>query len=428
MSFIKPHKFLFALVDCNNFFASCERVFNPKLHQKPIVVLSSNDGCIIARSNEAKALGIPMGAPAFLYEDLFKRSGVEVFSSNFSLYGEMSQRVMQTLTQFSPEMEIYSIDEAFLSLHDSPSLSSEAQNIKSIVQQWTGIPISLGIAPTKTLAKVANKYAKKHKKEGFCILKEENDIRVILSHFPVEDVWGVGRQTAQLLVRNGIRNAWDLACMDDCWVRKRLSVTGLRMIWELRGISCLSLDDAPISKRSIISSRSFGKEITKEEDLAEALSEYVSSAATRLRRQNGVATYLEVFLHTNKHKNQDNFYFNSIQVHLPEPSNFTPLLIQYAKFGLQKIYRDDLFYKKIGVMLGGLISTQSVQQDLFRESRVNFQKQQKLMQIMDETNAKLGKNTLQFAAQGIKKFWKSKHEKKSSHFTTAWDEILTIRI
>jgi len=424
MSSIKPDKWdkpLFALVDCNNFYASCERVFNPQLVGQPIVVLSNNDGCVIARSNEAKALNIPMGAPFFQYQDFFKRNRVFVFSSNFTLYGDMSQRVMQTLAQFSQELEIYSIDEAFLQLERDQI--AHAQKIKRTVYQWTGIPVSIGIAPTKTLAKIANRHAKKYFPEGVFILNEESVREKVLKALDVQDVWGIVSQMSVFFYRNRIRTAWELACIDDRWIQKNLSITALRTVWELRGISCLTLEEAAPPKKSIVCSRSFSSPIFREIDLAEALSSYVSSAAEKLRGQASVASYLEVFLNTSRFKEE--YYSNSIHITLPIPTDYTPTLIQSAKQGLHKLYRKDLAYKKVGILLGGIISNQAIQQDLFVPMNP---KCSTLMQLMDQTNAKYGKDTLKFAAQGTEQPWKRKCKIKMMHFTTSWEDLLQINI
>ncbi|MBA2367533.1 MAG: Y-family DNA polymerase [Candidatus Protochlamydia sp.] len=429
MSLTKPDKpaVLFALLDCNNFYASCERVFNPRLRGKAVVILSNNDGCVIARSNEAKALGIPMGAPFFKYADLLKRHRVAVFSSNYTLYGQMSQRVMRTLAPFAPDLEIYSIDEAFFSLLDTPSLYSDAAQIKQVVYQWTGIPVSIGIAGTKTLAKAANRYAKKYLPEKGCFIINDASIREkILIDMPVEDVWGIGRQLKERLARKGIRTAWEFACMDDDWVKKNLSVVGLRTVWELRGISCLSLEEEASPKKSIMSSKSFGSDVYAIEDLAEALSSYTASAAERLRDQNSLASFLEVFIHTSRFKEE--YYSNAVHITLPVPSDFTPHLIQFAKSGLQKIYKKGCPYKKIGVMLGGIVSNEALQQDLFVENKIPDPRHRIIMELMDRTNAKYGKDTLKMAAQGILQPWKARRNKCTSKFTTSWDHLLKIDI
>lgn len=424
----KPGSPLFGLIDCNNFYVSCERVFNPKLCNKPVVVLSNNDGCVVARSNEAKKLGIPMGAPFFQYKDLFLRHRVCVFSSNYTLYGQMSHRVMQTLEQFTPDLEIYSIDEAFLQFFQDSSLLAKTRQIKQTVHQWTGIPISIGIAPTKTLAKVANRHAKKNPScEGAFILNDEKAREDILKDLEVQDVWGIGQQISALLRRNGIRSAWDLACADDQWVKKNLSVVGLRTVWELRGVSCLNLEMTVSPRKSIVCSRSFGREVFSETDLAEALSSYVASAAERLRNQESLTSFLEVFLNTNRFK-EGSYYGQTVHITLPIPSDYTPNLIHYAKDGLKKIYKSGLAYKKIGVMLGGIVSNRAVQQNLFIKHSELDEKHRTLMQLMDKMNAKYGKETLKLAAQGIHPSWKMKRDKCTNHFTTRWDSLLQIKI
>lgn len=418
---------LFALVDCNNFYVSCERVFKPRLCNKPVVVLSNNDGCVIARSNEAKALGIPMGAPAFKFAEIFKKNRVIVYSSNYALYGEMSHRVMSTLSQFSPDMEIYSIDEAFLLFNERPP-DDYVNHIRQTVLQWTGIPVSIGLAPTKTLAKAANKYAKKHlPKQGYFILEDPSLQQKILTEFPVEDVWGIGKQITAFLRRNDIRTAWELACADDAWIRKNLSVVVLRTVWELRGISCLSLQEAAPPKKSIVCSRSFGTEVSTEEELAEALSTYTARAAEKLRGQESAASFIEVFLHTNRFK-EGNFYANASQIVLTEPTDYTPHLIKLAKKCLHKIFKAGFTYKKVGVLLGGLVTSTSIQQDLFNQTRPSPEKRNRLMEMLDQTNARYGADTLKLAAQGIEQGWKAKRSKCSSHYTTAWDDLLTIII
>lgn len=423
----KRSRDLIALVDCNNFYASCERVFNPRLWHKPLVVLSNNDGCVVARSNEAKALGIPMGAPAFEYAPLFKCHQVVVLSSNYTLYGQMSHRVMQTLSQFSPEMEIYSIDEAFLHMENSPSLPSELRQIKEKVTQWTGIPVSIGAAPTKTLAKVANKYAKKKlPREGFMILSEEKLREEILTSFPVGDVWGIGPQKTAFLCRNGIKTAWELACAEDKWIEKNLTITGLRTAWELRGIACMPLEEFAPSKKSIVCSRSFGREVFKKAELEEALANYAASAAERLREQKSAASFLEVFLSTSRFK-EGNYYANSIHVALPQPTDYTPHLIHFAKIGLSRIFKEGFAYKKIGVMMGGLACSDSLQQTLFLMSQLSDEKQRIIMRFMDHANAKYGGEALKYAAQGIKKEWSMRRNRCTARFTTSWDDLLTIQ-
>lgn len=426
MSSINPNSSFFALVDCNNFYVSCERVFNPRLWNKPVVILSNNDGCVISRSNEAKALGIPMGAPAFKYAEIFEANRVFVLSSNFALYGEMSQRVMQLLSEYTSEFEIYSIDEAFL-LMENPS-TEEICTIRRKILQATGIPVSIGVAPTKTLAKAANFFVKKHTLPSGCLILSDDTMRKeLLSHMSVEEIWGIGRRISKTLHCHQIYTATDLVNASDHWIKKNLSVVGLRTVWELRGISCLAQEEVPAPKKSIISSRSFGIEVKEELHLAEAVSNYMATAAEKLRDQESVASFLEVFITTNRFK-EGPAYTNSIHIQLPQPTDYTPLLIHYAKHGLNKIFKKGYSYKKAGVLLGGIVSNRALQQDLFTQGKPSIEKQQKLMRILDHTNNKYGKNALKLASQGISKPWQSKRTLSSPRYTTCWEETLLIRI
>lgn len=425
MSSTEHNKILYALVDCNNFFVSCERVFDPRLIGRPVVVLSSNDGCVVARSKEAKMLGIPMGAPAFKYADLFRNYNVKVLSSNFTLYADMSSRVMRTLERFSPDVQIYSIDEAFLIL-DASEIVPYCQEIKRIVLKHTGIPISIGIGSTMTLAKVANDIAKKEQQGVFSLENPEVQEKV-LQQLPVEDVWGIGRRIADFLHRQNIHTAGEFKDADDQWIRKNLSVVGLRMAWELRGISCLSMEETPPPKKSITCSRSFSRPVSDLDELLEAISSYTARAAEKLRDQQSLASYIDVFLMTNQH-HESPYYANQIQIILPQPSDYTPKLIHYAKEGLSRIFREGLLYKKTGLILGGLVSGLAYQLDLFVERNGQQEKEQAIMQVMDRLNQQYGRKIIKTAAEGIEQPWKSKRENCTPHYTTCWNEILTIRI
>lgn len=412
---------LIALVDCNNFFVSCERVFNPKFLNKPVVVLSSNDGCVVARSKEAKKLGVPMGAPAFQYANLFHAHRMAVLSSNFFLYGDMSERVMQTLASFSPDLEIYSIDEAFIPLV-SASPEKIAQEMRQKVLKWTGIPVSIGLAQTKTLAKIANYLAKNFpEKEGVCVLSEGID--GILDRFPVEEVWGIGRKTAAFLKKHGIFTAKEFKDAEDGWIKKHLTVVGLRMAWELRGIRCFELHEEHAPKKSIMTSRSFGQPVLTEESLGEAVSAFTARAAEKLRSQKSVAHYLEVFIMTSPH-HPAGYYANQARMILSEPSAYTPELITCAKKCLKGIFKEGLHYKKAGVLLGGIIPDSCYQADLFTPRQST--KKQAVMDLIDQMNSK--SSVIRFAAEGIKKEWKTKKERCTPHYTTNWSELLTIRI
>ncbi|MCC5832327.1 MAG: Y-family DNA polymerase [Chlamydiales bacterium] len=405
-----------ALVDCNNFYASCERVFNPKLRGRPLVVLSNNDGCIVARSSEAKALGIPMGAPYFQWADFMRARDVVVCSSNYALYGDLSYRVMRTLERFNPEMEIYSIDEAFLWVGDLEDPVDHCRAIREKVLRWTGIPVSIGIAPTKTLAKVATRIAKKLE-EGVHL---PEDFAPILEEMPVGDIWGIGRRLAQFLSKRGVHTAAQLRDKEEAWVRKNLTVVGLRLVWELRGISCLPLDQAPSAKQSIMTSRSFGRPILSKEELAEAIAAYAARGAEKLREEGRVASWLEVFI-TGKE------YAKQAHLVLPEPTSFTPTLISYAKQGLETLYRAGHAYKKAGILLGGLVPENSFQRDLFVD-RTDGEKKRAAMALLDYANQKFGYAALKFAAEGIERPWRMKRELRSPCFTTRWDDLLTIHI
>ncbi len=424
---IASNKKFYALIDCNNFFVSCERVFDSHLIKKPVVVLSSNDGCVIARSKEAKSLGIPMGAPAFEYANLFRNYNVKVLSSNFTLYADMSSRVMRTLERFSPDIQIYSIDEAFLVL-EGDNLASYCHEIKHTVLKHTGIPISIGIGSTMTLSKVANDIAKKDASCQSVFSLENLEIKEkVLDKLPVQDVWGIGRRIADFLHRQNIHTAGEFKNADDHWIRKNLSVVGLRMAWELRGISCLSFEETPPPKKTITCSRSFSRHITELEELLEAISTYTSRAAEKLRDQESLASHMNVFLMTNRHLDSP-YYVNQVQLTLPQPSNYTPKLIHYAKEGLKRIFREGLQYKKTGLTLGGIVSIHAYQLDLFVEKNKLQEKEQVLMQLMDQLNHQYGRKIVKTAAEGIEQPWQSKREKCTPHYTTCWDDLLTIKI
>ncbi|NGX45187.1 MAG: DNA polymerase IV 1 [Chlamydiae bacterium] len=407
MSSTRPGNFF--LVDCNSFYVSCERVFDPKLAKRAVVVLSNNDGCVIARSKEAKALGIPMGAPAYQYAPLFKAKGVEVFSSNYTLYGDMSHRVMQVLAQFSPDMEEYSIDEAFLFIETIDPVEF-GREIKERVFQWTGIPVSVGIAKTKTLAKVANHHAKG--RTGVCLL--DRDVEAHLSQLPVEKVWGVGRRLAERLAAHGIRTAAQFCQKEPSWIRKQFSVTLEKTTLELRGISCLQLDDIVAPKKSITCSRSFGNTISQLDELSESLASFVARAARKLRKQSSEASSLTIFLSTSPFIAKS--YARSVTIDLPEPTSYTPALIQAAKRCLKTLFRPDYPYKKTGVILGGIIPKNSHQQDLFGLTIHEQEKQSRLMQTAD----RLSPRGVRFADEGA---CNQRRQATSPHSTTNWNKL-----
>ncbi|MCX7908468.1 MAG: Y-family DNA polymerase [Ignavibacteria bacterium] len=422
---------MLALVDCNNFYVSCERVFNPKLENRPVVVLSNNDGCIVARSEEAKALGIPMGAPLFQYKEFLDKNNVIALSSNYTLYGDMSERVMNTLAQFTPSIEIYSIDEAFLDLSklanigtDSHKLFDYGMKIKQTVYKWTGIPVSIGISHTKVLSKVASKIAKKNK--GVCVLNSQEEIKEALANFDIEDIWGIGRAYTNFLRKNKINTAYEFASAPDHWIQKHLTIVGLRIAKELRGEKCIDIEDQPVPRKSVGSQKSFGELQTDFFVLFNALSSYIDECSRKLRSQKSVANIMGVFVATNPFNPNEPQYFQSKFVRLPVPSNFTGELIRYGYSLLKEIFREGYKYKRVGVIFSGLSSQDSFQYNLF--DRLNREKVFRLMEIYDSINKKYGKGTLRFSAQGTNKVWKMKQEHLSEHFTTEWEEILTINL
>ena len=414
---------IFALVDCNNFYASCERVFNPRLEGKPIVVLSNNDGCVVARSNEAKALGIGMGVPEFQIRPMLRAHHVQVFSSNYTLYGDMSQRVMETLEQFCPDLEVYSIDEAFLSLvgFERRNLTDYGQQIRQTVKQWTGIPVSVGIAETKTLAKIANRIAKRTPDMGgVCDFLTCPDREALLSRVAVEDVWGIGPNHAHMLTQHGITTAFQLRRVDDQWIRKRMGIVGLRLVMELRGVSCLDLEQCPAPKQSLTCSRAFGKLISTLGEMEEAVSVYTSRVAEKLRRERLAATVLTVCLTTNEFKEGPQ-YSNALTLNLSVVTDTTSDLIKSALHGIRAIYRDGYLYKKAGVMLTGLVPVSQTQADLFDDR--DRRKSKRLMSALDAINDRWGADTLHYASSGISKPWKTQFHRRSPAYTTDWDSL-----
>jgi DNA polymerase V len=418
---------LFALIDCNNFYVSCERLFQPMLHGKPVVVLSNNDGCVIARSDEAKALGIPMGLPAFKLADLVKEHSIEVFSSNYTLYGDLSARVMTTLTQWTPDVEIYSIDEAFLQL--SPlsldALTAYGQTIRATIHQWTGIPVSIGIGPTKTLAKLANRRAKRSPEaQGVIALTAPGEIEAILSQTPIEDIWGIGPGYTRRLHAHEIRTALQLRDVNDRWVRQELGIVGLRLVWELRGISCLPLERCPPPKQSVMVSRSFGRPITTLIDMREAVATYMTRAAEKLRRHHVAAGVLTVFLMTNRFTDEPQ-YSNSVTLPLPVATQDTADLIQYALQGIEQLFREGYRYQKAGVILTALVPAHQVQTHLFDQQ--DRERSKRLMAAIDTINREWGSGTIRYAAVGLRPAWMMRCARRSPRYTTRWEELAVVR-
>ena len=418
-------KEIFALIDCNSFYCSCERVFRPELRGRPVIVLSNNDGCAVARTDEAKALGIAMGAPYFQIRDLCKKNGVHVFSSNYTLYGDMSRRVMEILSEFTPELEIYSIDEAFLSLRgfEHKDLTQYGEEIRRQVLQQTGIPVSVGIAPSKVLAKVANKISKKNK-SGVLYLKEMPQIDFELKKFPVEDLWGIGRKSAEKLKALQIISAWDLKMADEKKIRKLLTIQGLRILRELHGESCISLELIESDKKQIVSSRSFGQPVLKINDLKEAIANHITTSAEKLRKQNSIAKVLTVFIQTNPF-NKGPQYYNSGYVEMLSGTSNTLKLIHHGFDVLDKIFKSGYEYKKCGVILLDLLPKNGSQIDLFGLSDTT--EDDHLMKVIDDINRFHGRGTLKPAACGTDLFWKMLSEMKSPCYTTRMSELLKVK-
>jgi DNA polymerase V len=416
---------MFALIDCNNFYASCERVFRPDLYGKPVVVLSNNDGCVIARSNEAKALGIPMGAPAFQYQKTFDQQRVAVFSANFVLYGDMSQRVMSILTDFCPNIELYSIDEAFLKLSSTQlsHLSAQIEALKYKVRKWTGIPISIGIAPTKTLAKVANRIAKKfpERTQNIYVIDDEAKRLKALRWLAIEDVWGIGRQHGRFLQEQKVKTAHDFTQQPDEWVQKHLSVNGLRLKNELLGQPMLDLEDTE-AKQNIATTRSFEEDYTTLPQLQERVATFAVACAEKLRRQQSHCNALLVFVRTNRHKKVPQAS-QSIVVRLPYPTSSNLDLTNAALAALERLFQEGLRYKKAGVVLMDFSPEHTPQLGLFEQPNATHPA---LMKAIDHLNGRFGQQKIRLGIQDSQRTWKMKQQHLSPRYTTHIQEIMTI--
>tara|TARA_Y100000389_G_scaffold54515_1_gene50397 strand:- start:4839 stop:6098 length:1260 start_codon:yes stop_codon:yes gene_type:complete len=419
---------MFALVDCNNFYASCERVFQPQWKGKPVVILSNNDGCVIARSNEAKALGIPMGAPAFKYQTQFKRQKIKVFSSNYPLYGDMSSRVMSILERYTPNIELYSIDEAFLQFKgfDLFDLQKEGMKMQKQIKKWTGIPVSVGIAPSKALAKIANKIAKKFAvKTGgvYSIDTEEKRIKA-LKWTSISDVWGIGRQHLQQLEAIGVANAWQFSLLSDDWVRKQMSVLGLRLKKDLQGLPSIQLEEVKAPKKGIATTRSFEGNLTSFSDLEERVSTFASNCAEKMRKQQSSCQALLVFIRSDPHKKDVISYRNSCVLTLPYATNSSIILSRYAILGLRKIFKENIAYKKAGVIIMGLLPTEKRQLNLFEN---NNTKHVALMKSLDKIHKRFGPYQIKLANQDLNRTWKMKQQYLSNRFTTELKDVITVK-
>ena len=419
---------MFALIDCNNFYASCERVFQPKLRNQPIVVLSNNDGCVIARSNEAKILGIPMGAAAYKYEQVFAEKNIHVFSSNYALYGDMSTRVMNLLSEFSPNIEIYSIDEAFLKFdgfETNFNLEEYGNKIRYKVTKGTGIPISVGIAPTKSLAKVANKIAKKYAERTnnvYIIDSEEKKIKA-LKWLPIADVWGIGRNHAKRLSEIKIQTAYDFTQLSEEWVKSNMSIVGVRLLKELRGELCLDIE-IPSDNKNIATTRSFDKNYSDYNWIKERVVTFAVTCAEKLRKQKSCTNAIMVFLHTNKYRQDLPQYAQQVVLKLPYPTNSNIELAKFATIALEKIFKKGFMYKKAGVILMDFTPEHIQQINIFENTNSTHKI---LMETIDHVNHKMGKSKIKLASQDLDRTWKMKQERLSPCYSTRISDIIKVK-
>ena len=414
-----------ALIDCNSFYVSCERLFNPKIRKKPVVVLSNNDGCIISRSNEAKALGIKMGEPYFKAKDIIVKNNVQVFSSNYSLYGDISRRVMRTLKRFNSEIEVYSIDEAFLDLSNfsDDEIESVGIEIRSIILQWTGIPTSIGIAKTKTLSKIANHIAKKEK-SGVVSLIGIEDIDPILEKVEIGDVWGVGRQLTKFYIKNDIYNAKQLKNISNTWIKKSSNVLSSRTAMELRGIYCIDLEIQDSKRKSCVVSRSFGKKVETFQELKESVTNYCLNASEKIRSESLIAKSVTVFLRTSPFQNRGIYYSNSKTIDFPIATDNSIEIVKVAINGLKDIFKRGYKYQKVGVMLSGLSNLEN-KNNLFSSSK--DEKIKSLMRSIDSTNCRYGRSALSLASGGVNKKWNMRRKHSSKIDTVDFRCLPTIK-
>ncbi len=414
-----------ALIDCNSFYVSCERLFNPKIENKPVVVLSNNDGCVISRSTEAKKIGIKMGEPYFKVKELVKKNNVHIFSSNYALYGDISRRVMKTLKSFSSKIEIYSIDEAFVDLSHigETEVENYGKEIRKRILKWTGIPTSIGVSKTKTLSKVANHIAKKNK-TGVIYLKENID--EYLKNFYISNIWGVGKQLSKLYIKNGIDTAYKLKNISNSWVKKSTNVLGAKTVMELRGISCITLETEETKRKSCCVSRSFGKKVESLEKLQESITTHCLNAAEKIRNDSQITRSVTVFIRTSPFDKNKKYYSNSISIDLPVATDNSLELVKVAINGLKKIYKYGCFYQKAGIILSKLKDHREKELNLL--APIMEDKSQTLMKAIDFTNAKYGRNAISVAQAGVNKSWKMRREYSSKIDTASFDSLPKISI
>ncbi|HEX8771877.1 MAG TPA: Y-family DNA polymerase [Acidimicrobiales bacterium] len=414
----------FALVDCNNFYVSCERVFDPKLRGQPVVVLSNNDGCVVARSDEAKALGIKMGTPLFKIEHIVDSCNVAVLSSNYALYGDMSARVMDVLRESTTDVEVYSIDEAFLQLdYPSPWRAQLARKLREKLYKYTGIPVSIGLAETKTLAKIAGDVAKKET-GGVFDLGVAPGREELLARTPVADVWGIGRQYAKLLNSRSIGSVLQLRDCDERWARRAMTVVGARIVQELRGVCCLPLELVPPAKKSLTCSRSFGRVVETLGELREAVACFIQRAAERLRKHGLAAASVTVFASTNRFSKKEPQYSNAATSEITYPTDATHELLDVALRLAGGIHREGYKFKKAGVLLAGLVPTSPMTTRMYGDEK--WRRLRAVMKAVDQVNRKFGRDTVRFAVSGLNRAWQTKAEKRSQRYTTCWGELMCI--
>ena len=416
-----------ALIDCNSFYVSCERLFNPKIINKPVVVLSNNDGCVISRSTEAKKIGIKMGEPYFKVKDLVKKNDVQIFSSNYALYGDISRRVMKVIKEFSDKMEIYSIDEAFISLSfvENQRLNEYGKEIRERILKWTGIPTSIGIANTKTLSKVANYIAKKNK-TGVIVLDKEKDIDEELKKFDISNIWGVGKQLSKLYMKNNINTAYKLKNISNTWVKKNTNVLGAKTVMELRGVPCVELQTIESKRKSCCVSRSFGKKVENIEKLKESITTHCLSAAEKIRGDDQVTKSVTVSIRTSPFDRHREYYSNSITIDLPIATNNSIELIKAAIEGLMAIYKYGYFYQKSGITLSNLNDAGKEEFNLL--APLLETKSKSLMKAIDSTNIRYGRNSISIAQAGVSNTWKMRREHFSKIDTTSFNSLPMIKI
>ncbi|WP_298427322.1 Y-family DNA polymerase [uncultured Kordia sp.] len=416
---------MYAIIDCNSFFASCERAFDPELIDKPLAILSNNDGCVISRSREAKALGIPMGAPLFKYKEIITQKNIQIRSSNYSLYGDMSERVMKLLENFSPEVEIYSIDEAFLKLPESDDYQKIGFSIKNYIYQCTGIPVSVGIAPTKALSKAANNIAKKFPKktDGYYVIDTDTKRIKLLKWLPVKDIWGIGFGNTKRLQLKGAQTAYEFTKLTDDWVKRNMSIVGLRLKKDLEGEPTILLEDELQNKKAIATTRSFEFTFSDKENMKERIATFASRCAEKLRMQNSSCNIVLVYLRSDRNKRADSHYSAKRLLTLPHATNSTLVINQYAQKALKDIYKPGIKYKRAGVILMGLIKTNALQLDLFKNEDP---KHKQLMATMDALNEKYHGRKIKLGNQDLQRTWKMRQAHLSPEYTTKFSDIITL--